>query len=117
MIRHDESDLVNRLVFNLRHLAVASRHHYDGVRVLLRDFANHVLGFALSRLSHGARVDDIDVGNLIELGDRETALLKIVEDTLSFILVYFAPKSGERCCRQMFCLFNLLEKFSFNILP
>ena len=99
VIRDNQRRLFQGLTLDFRHFTIATCHHDNGFGVLAGDFSHHLAGLAFGGLCHRAGVDDIDIGRRIELGDCETSLLKIVQNTLCLILIDLAAqcrKCGSR---------------------
>jgi hypothetical protein len=58
-------------------------------------------GFPIRRARHRTGVDHIDIGRLIERGNRKASRRKRFGELFDLVLVDFAAKMGKRGCRQI----------------
>ena len=74
------------------HLHVAARCHHNGIRVHFLGPVQHLAGFAVRDIGHGAGVDNIYVRLLVKGDDLITAGFQLLLHGLGFVCIYLASK-------------------------
>ena len=80
-----------------RHLDITARRHHHSLRIQLLCTVEHLAGFAVRDIGHGACIDNIDVSLLVKGHDFITALRQLLFHGLRLISVYFASQVMQGC--------------------